>query len=237
MKCFSCDEPGHKAQFCPKKREEGYYVSSSTADDGSRRDVKRRRISEEDDESFLENAVALTSSSASNDNFNEWYVDSAASSHMTHDKGNIIEYENYDENNKEATNVFLGDNTLIPAEGEGKVQLLTADGDGRETCLLLEKVLHVPQLAKNLLSVPALTQTGAKVLFDKEKCHIIKEDEKHTIGRVKDGKLYKVNSPIPIRNNEFANVSKEEKLSRETWHRRLGHLNNKQARNFEDLWK
>ena len=242
MLCYKCDEPGHKARFCPKNKgkvtfkEEGYYVSSAVDEEnGSRRDTKRRRISQ-DDGDFLENAVALTSSNDCNESSteDEWYIDSAASSHMTHNKNNIIEYEDYNESSKQGTNVFLGDNTLIPAEGEGKVQLLTSDGDSGENCLALDKVLHVPQLAKNLLSVPALTQTGAKVLFDKEKCLVIKDDEVHTIGRVKDGKLYKVNSPAIC--NEFANVSKEEHLphlTRELWHCRLGHLNHKYVNDLD----
>ena len=159
---------------------------------------------------------------------------------MTHDKGNFSEYQNYGENDR-GTNVFLGDNTVIPAEGEGKVELLSS-GNGQETSLSLNKVLHVPQLAKNLLSVPALTQTGARVLFDKDNCHVIKDDEKHTIGTVRDGKLYKVNCPIVAKQEaeigeleatEYANVT-ETAVSRSVWHSRLGHLNYKY---IDDLCK
>ena len=62
--CFKCDEPGHKAQFCPRKmkKEEGFFCSSADGEESSSsRDAKRRKVSEDDDESFMENAVALTS--------------------------------------------------------------------------------------------------------------------------------------------------------------------------------
>ena len=47
------------------------------------------------------------------------------------------------------------------------------DGADKVT-LNLHKVLFVPEIKKNLLSVPAMTQMQAEVIFDEEKCYIIK---------------------------------------------------------------
>ena len=101
--CFKCDEPGHKAQFCPRKmkKEEGFFCSSADGEESSSiRDAKRRKVSEDDDESFLENAVALTSDTFASDesvhknnSSDEWYIDSAASIHMTYDQNNLMEYK------------------------------------------------------------------------------------------------------------------------------------------------
>ena len=60
--------------------------------------------------------------------------------------------------------------------------------------LTLKKVLYVPNLSKNLLSVPAMTQIGPEVLFDEEKCIISKNERKVTIGHLVDGKLFIVNT-------------------------------------------
>ena len=56
--------------------------------------------------------------------------------------------------------------------------------------LALNKVLYVPEITKNLLSVPAMTQMGAEVLFDNGKCSITKDGRTINIGHIVDNKLY-----------------------------------------------
>ena len=112
----------------------------------------------------------------------------------------------------------MGDNTSISVTGEGKVRL-PIYGDAEDVYLALNKVLFVPKLAKNLLSVHAMTKLGAEVTFDKEKCVILKDNKKWTIGHILNEKLYRVNTP------EFANFTWSNILSFELWHQRLGHLN------------
>ena len=60
--------------------------------------------------------------------------------------------------------------------------------------LNLNKVLYVPNLSKNLLSVAAMTQIGADVLFDEGKCITSKNERKSTTGHLVDSKLYIVNT-------------------------------------------
>ena len=52
----------------------------------------------------------------------------------------------------------------------------------------------MPSLSKNLLSVPAMTQMGAEVLFDEGKCITSNNEKKVTIGHLVDSKLYMVNT-------------------------------------------
>ena len=167
---------------------------------------------------FFENDdIALTLNSNIKVSKNEWFIDSAASSHMTYDKDILMDFTSYGQ----PSQVFLGDNTAISATGEGKVRLPTYD-DAEDVYLALNKVLFVPKLAKNLLSVRAMTNMGAEVTFDKEKCVILKDNKRFTIGHVLDGKLYRVNTP------EFANFTESCSVpSLELWHFRLGHLNHK----------
>ena len=75
----------------------------------------------------------------------------------------------------------------------GKVNLSCYD-ESNAVKLTLNKVLYVPNLSKNLLSVPAMTQIGPEVLFDEEKCIISKNERKVTIGHLVDGKLFIVNT-------------------------------------------
>jgi hypothetical protein len=87
---------------------------------------------------------------------------------MTFQRNIIIDYKKYEEPSK----IYLGDNRFIKAYGEGKVKLECSDGADNIT-LNLHKVLFVPEIKKNLLSVPAMTQMEAEVIFDDEKCYII----------------------------------------------------------------
>ena len=119
---------------------------------------------------------------------------------------------------KEKSKVFLGDDSIISAVGEGKVRLATESGK----FLALKKVAYVPELTKNLLSVPAMPQMEAEVRFDKDKCVVVKGGEHHTIGHSVGGKLYCVSVPPPDSAN-FTSVIPA--MSKDIWHCRFGHLN------------
>ena len=148
--------------------------------------------------------VALVHSEKSNSsNINEangglWYIDSAATRHMTHDKSILMDFRMFPDNEKPS--IYLGNDHVVHALGEGKVRLSTDDCG---TNLALHKVAYVPELTKNLLSVPAMTQMKAKVMFDEEKCIVMKEDKdkimrEYVIGKCIGGKLYCVGVPPPL---------------------------------------
>ena len=77
----------------------------------------------------------------------------------------------------------------------------------------------MPNLSKNLLSVPAMTQMGAEGLFDEGKCIISKNERKVTIGHLVYSKLYMVNT------DGEAHISRTTSQSLEKLHCRFGHLN------------
>ena len=175
-------------------------------------------------EYFHEDDIALITndSLAEKPSNNVWYIDSAATRHMTHDMSILMDYHEYPDD--KISNVFLGNDFIVQAVGEGKVRLPTNENN---TYLALHKVAYVPGLTKNLLSVPAMTQMDAKVLFDKEKCVVLKNDVngnsiEHTIGRCVDGKLYCVGVPS---SSESAYFTSTDEASKDIWHYRLGHLN------------
>ena len=85
-----------------------------------------------------------------------WYIDSAATRHMTFDKSILIDFKLFTESERENSKVRLGNDYVIPAIGEGKVRLATTyDRNGQH--LALEKVAYVPQPTKNLLSEGMMT--------------------------------------------------------------------------------
>ena len=92
---------------------------------------------------------------------------------------------------------------------------------GTDFHLELHKVLYVPKLAKNLLSVPAMILMGAEVKFKNEECIVSKEGKDYVIGKLVNGTLYTVNTV------ESARSATDQ--TAELWHQRLGHLNNNSA--------
>ena len=122
--------------------------------------------------------------------------------------------------NVKGLKIYLGDSSFVLAEGEGKVRLPTYGGLD-DNFLALYNVFFVPNLTKNLLFVPAMAQMGVEICFDKEKCTVIKNGKKITIGHMLNGKLFRVNRPEFVHLSTMSNT-----LSLDIWHQRLGHLNN-----------
>ena len=130
----------------------------STNNENNRNDIsesqEQRTICDDDDENssieYLSDDVALIvgGSEDKRSDKDDWFVDSAASSHFTFDETSLIDYVAF----KEPSKVFLGDDTYVLALGKGK-RRLGIMSDGEEKYLALDRVLFVPELAKNLLSV------------------------------------------------------------------------------------
>eukprot|EP01018_Ginkgo_biloba_P017254 Gb_27787 [translate_table: standard] len=93
-----------------------------------------------------------------------WLIDSSASFHMTLHREWFCEYESYD-----GGDVFLGDDSSYKIIGRGRVKVRFRDG-GVKT---LPGVLHIPGLARNLLSVSKMSDAGIQVIFNKESCKMV----------------------------------------------------------------
>ena len=206
---------GHIVKNCPLNNKKGAGHSIVAQENKGEPDAKQESIKQDQNQLELDfqeiSLVSLTNCKLTNG----WYIDSAASKHMTFNKGLIFDFIEYNR----PVNISLGDDTVISALGEGKAKLTCCNGSDK-VVLVLNKVLYMPKLAKNLLSVPAMAQMGAEVVFNKDECIILKDSRKLTSGHIVHNKLYRVNTP------EFANVSTVSKEpTMRQWHCRYGHLN------------
>lgn len=138
--------------------------------------------------------VALISSTMNRSG--ECFIDLAATKHMTNDRSILESYVPYDQ----PKDIYLGDSTVFRALGEGKVRLPTVNST-YDVVLDLHKVLFVPKLTRNLLSVPAMVLMGAEIRFDKDKCLVLKDGKEFVINCLLHDKLYSVNT------TEYAQVS------------------------------
>ena len=100
------------------------------------------------------------------DSDNNWYLDLGALHHMTNRKDWL---ENYAEDS--VVKVSLGDDSVVQAKGSGTVRILLKVPRGVSEGIL-ENVLYVLEIAKNLLSVLQATKKGTKFTFEGEKCYM-----------------------------------------------------------------
>jgi hypothetical protein len=75
------------------------------------------------------------------------------------------EYENYD-----GGDVFLGDDSTAKILGRGRVKLLLKYG----RIITLPNVVHIPKLARSLISVSNLDDAGVDTVFGKGTCKMVR---------------------------------------------------------------
>ncbi|KAK4408463.1 hypothetical protein Sango_0427300 [Sesamum angolense] len=97
-----------------------------------------------------------------------WYIDSAASNHMTYNKG---AFQTLDESFK--TNVKLGDNHIVKVEGKGSVAINTKKGTR-----IINDVVYIPNLRTNLFSVGQMMEKGYTLHFGGDSCTIYDNKDK-----------------------------------------------------------
>ena len=112
--------------------------------------------------------------------------------------------------------MYLANSSTLDVLGMRDVQILLPNG----SVWLLEKVQHIPDLRRNLISVGQLDDKRHAILFVGGNWKVTKGARVLTHGK-KNGTLYMTSSP---RNTiAVADASTNTSL----WHRRLGHMSEK----------
>ncbi len=99
-----------------------------------------------------------------------WYVDSAATAHMTFNRTAFTTYESVT-----PFPVKMGDNSAALAVGKGDVRLRICK-NGKLAICDLRDVLHVPSFVYSLLSVPTLAKRGITVQFSEDRVKILSNE-------------------------------------------------------------
>ena len=164
----------------------------------------------DDTESMMITTHALSSVSRGN-----WIVDSGATCHMCNDRAQFVDFKELS-NTQEVT---LGDGHTLNGKGIGTVRIETLLPDGKSQKCRLEKVLYVPDLSYNLLSVSKAAEAGHTTKFSGTGCEILDGKKKVTAFATKVGSLYY----LEYYRKEEANATNDNNKER-LWHRRYGHV-------------
>ena len=223
-KCSYCNKKGHTEPFCWKKQrdekakndkrssglisanqnKQGNDDSSDTESDDSRDFICIMATGP-----ALQEKVEHASSEL-------WYIDSGATSHMSHDKRLFDTFEP-----AKPFEVGMGNDTSVTALGHGTIwiDLLV---NGKERRCKLQNVSYVPDLRFHLISVSVMEEAGMEVKFAKGRC-TVKLDSKLVVEGYRERGLYRLRTKHAMeQNTSSALITKSDDMH--LWHARLAHV-------------
>jgi hypothetical protein len=218
-KCWKCGKIGHYKKYCKSKKVDKLKRSDSTSS------TKENTSTEEEDDVYL-------ASIGTHVDHDVWLIKSGESYHMTPHREWFSKYEKYD-----GGDVFLGDESTTKIMGRGRVKLLLKDGRNRT----LPWVLHIPKLARSIISISNLDDVGVDTIFGKGTCKMVR-GEMVLMRGFWCGTLYNLlGSTYTNGCNSYVvpeHTNKENKTDivpgKKTmiWHQRLGHIGEKDLRSL-----
>ena len=207
--CWNCGDKGHWANRCPKPRK----------------GIQAKKAQAEADGDVVENAGCASAFSFNQlrDNFSDivqWNTDTGATSHMTPHKSWIRNYTPY------RVPVRLADNRVVYSEGVGSVLFSPIIKGQVVRDVEFTRVLHVPALNNNLLSVLYLTKhRGFHVHINRDLMEFSLNNTVLFTASVNDRSVGYLNGHTVSTSGESVHVVSTLPLNLELWHRRFFHCN------------
>jgi hypothetical protein len=178
--CTYCKIRGHMEKDCfkkyPHKRPKGI--------NNSLNNVKANTASTEE---IKETAAVFSAYSVGNHtrrNIYDWYLDSGATDHFAVNKDNFTTYKILNPPRK----VIVGNRDAVSGIGIGTIYLNLLIGDKIKE-LILEDVIHTPDMDCNLLSAGVIIDKGFEIRMKENSTIILKED-KIIATTVREGRLF-----------------------------------------------
>ena len=212
--CHKCHKKGHWKANCPDK--------ASKATEG--KDPENWYDFDDHEEATTEHHAKVTRLKGSSVTYhsamrteeqNVWYVDSAASLHMT---PHVKLLSNYKDSAKQKS-IYLADDKVIKTQGYGDISF-EVEVEGRKRIFKVERGYYVPDLAANLISVGALTEDGTQTVSFHQKGCDIRATGGHLYAQGdREGNMFKIKGEAKT-GKAFSASDSPAYL----WHKRLGHI-------------
>ena len=217
--CNYCRKKGHTEQRCWQKyphmrpnrsqqKRSGLVANSNVAPPDY----------EEEPESDIMICLTADSSSDSNKRASraDWIIDSGATAHICNDKSMFATLNRID-----PIDINIGDKSSVHAVGRGSIKLMLSVA-GRARPCILSNVVFAPKMGYNMLSVPIMSRSGHKTVFEENTCSITKCGKILAQGKLRHG-LYCLltNTDAAAQHHPLA-VSLTADLN--LWHRRMSHV-------------
>ena len=211
--CFICQELGHMSHNCPRVQDRKVARGSEGA---KKAEGEKAAVTEFAGQA---SAVAEHEVNSTSSNVFHWNADTGATSHMTPHKNWIRNYRPY------RVPVKLADHRIIYSEGVGSVLFRPIKNGNTYRDVEFTRVLHVPALRNNLLSVLYLTKyKGIDVHISSITMDFYDQKSWLFSATINDDDIGYLNgSTVDI--IESVQLASTLPLDLSLWHKRLGHHN------------
>lgn len=132
----------------------------------------------------------------------------------------------YDKQPPPIQKIMVANSEAVSVQSMGNVNIQT-ELNRNECQIQVRKVLFIPELSANLLSVSQLTKSGCKVEFTDTGCNIYNVNKNLVATAKLTNNMYKLNT---VTGNAYAVINKSDLT---TWHKRMGHLNMADVKRLE----
>ena len=204
--CFNCGKRGHYARDCRSKRKDTKQPHQQQ---------QQANKAENNSNNSNNNQFLLVAALASSTKSDAWYIDSGASQHYAHSNSAMTNYTTIP-----PVKIYLGNDSTLEAVGKGDLEMDVWNGKGWHTAQL-QDVLHVPRMAKNLLSVSIATSRGYTFEFGTGEARLKSGGSTLAVG-LPEGNLYRLVGKVKQHSAAPATTANSELA---LWHARMGHLN------------